>query len=142
MNLPQPEVVAKLKDGIQELQYVWCWDTDYYIPTLDALKTMVALVSVKEMQFLGQRFNCNDYALTLHANVVKVVAANRPEDVQEEGWFGWSFGRAAGWQFKSKKEKHQINICLTREGIYLIEPQTDEIWEYDASIDQARFVEM
>lgn len=85
-------------------------------------------------------FDCDDFSLLLQAFIIR----KRYEDFQKgkipkNQLFPLAFGQI--W-YQEIMGSHAINICVTRdEGIVLIEPQTDKVWqaEQNITIDFLRF---
>ncbi len=109
------------------LSFIWPTDPNYELITVNKLKAVVNKCSVADFEYMGNVWDCDNFALQLHARVQKAQydevllgTANKTP---------WAFGECMGTKFKGKVETHAINIALTDKGIYLIEPQTDAIWK-------------
>jgi hypothetical protein len=109
------------------LTFIWPTDPTYKIITLKKLRAIVKKSSVSDFDYMGTVWDCDNFALHLHAMVQKTqyneILTNGMEKIP------WAFGECMGTKFRGKEETHAINIALTDKGIYLIEPQTDAIWK-------------
>lgn len=93
-------------------------DTRYELPTLEQLEQCVDEVSVKSLKF-PDGSDCDDKALQLMARVRFKYPL-------------WPFGECSGILvndsvFNSKILPHDRNVCITQEGIKIIEPSNDDI---------------
>ena len=90
---------------------------------MDEVLALAAQSGVKETPMRGEAFDCDDYALQLHAFVKRHASVL------------WAFGEATGSRFKNIHEPHTLNICWAEDGVYLLEPQTYAIWTADPKHD-------
>lgn len=109
----------KFKTTWSDLRHIWLRNNEYIIPELKDVETVVEQYKCSLPVIAG--FNeCENYALYLHAAVKKHIV--------EEGKLSlnWAFG-----DFICKKESlfgtgvHTANICLCKEGFYIIEPMEE-----------------
>jgi len=108
----------------------------YWMPTLEKLKEAIKLTDVDRQIFLPDVNDCDSFSLQLHADIKRIRAVDAElGKIPREEWMPWAFGEAFGIKFKGQQESHSLNICMTMEGIYLIEPQTDAMWCPDKEED-------
>lgn len=123
---------------------IMCADRDYWLPSEKDLKDIIWKSYIDEYQYAIERFDCDDFALVLHAFIVqeRYIRADEHKLPKEE-WFPWAFGEVWGSKFQGENTAHAINICITdEEEIFLIEPQNDKIWLANSSDDNVYFCRM
>ena len=123
------QLKQEVNNQFSSVGFQWVPDKSFITPTLDEVKDLVASTKVNTLTFIDAINDCDDFALQLHA-AVNLHRANAARDmlIPSDEHLPWAFGEAFGLQFMGESYQHSLNICLTTEGIYLIEPQTDEIW--------------
>ncbi len=120
------------------LQMIWPTDPNYEVVPVKKLKEILNKCSVSGLTFMGDVWDCDNFALQLHAKVQK--------HQYDEVLFGtasktpWAFGECLGTRFRGDEINHAINISITDNGVYLIEPQTNEIWKADKTSDKPYFI--
>lgn len=138
MNITSEQLRMVLQNKWSNLFMIWPTDPVSKQMSLSLLKDVVEACSVAHLDFTGTVWDCDNFALQLHAKVQKYQY-----DQLKTGKAGnvpWAFGECMGTKFKGRTEDHAINISLTDEGIYLVEPQTNEIWKADKTKDSPFFV--
>ena len=127
MKIKSEQIRMILQTQWPHLTFIWPTDPEYETLTLKKLKAVVKKCSVSGLSYKGNVWDCDNFALQLHA---KVQLSQYDEVIADMGSkTPWAFGEVMGTKFRGRVEDHVINICLTDKGIYLIEPQTDEIWK-------------
>ena len=100
--------------------YLIIRDTAYRVPALEEVKRLLKETFIEEYQYRANSFDCDDYALILDAFV--------KQEGYKQGWsLPWTFGQVYGVFPDYSPEFHARNIILTTDGLYLIEPQLDEV---------------
>jgi len=131
----------QIKNYIQKLwpncRNIWLSDLEYEFPTRDQLESVIARDHTERLDMRGYQFDCDDFALQLSA---AVNLYHGQQDQRSEA--PWPFGQIMGRKFKGKKQSHTCNICVLEDGVLLIEPQTDEIWEADPDDDDPYFIKV
>ena len=131
-----------LVDGLPGPTNLAIPDNTYWLPSKRDLEWLVVDTFMEKYRYKAEVFDCDDFALVLHAFVVQ----NRYIEIEQrklskDEWFPWAFGQVWGTKFRGKPTGHAINICLTRdEGVILLEPQNDQIWKADSNRDHVHFV--
>ena len=123
MVVSNKEIEKKLYSQYVDLRntkWVFAKDTRYELPTLAQLKKCLSEVSIKNLK-MPNGSDCDDRALQLMAR----VRFKHPL---------WPFGECSGILiddnvFGSQFLPHDRNICVTTEGIKVIEPANDDIIE-------------
>lgn len=128
----------KLQKLWSDLTMIWPTDPIYEPMTLILLREVVQACSIAHMEFAGTVWDCDNFALQLHATVQKYQYNQMKKGAASK--IPWAFGECLGTMFRGREEDHAINICITDEGIYLIEPQTNEIWKANKREDNPFFV--
>jgi len=129
MNIVTSEQVRLiLKDNQANLKYIWLTDPAYIQLDFDNLVAVVKACSVKGFHAMGELWDCDNYALQLHARVQAYQY-----DLVKKGMLNtqnsWAFGECIGIDdgiFTSGV--HAVNIAITDKGVALIEPQEDRVW--------------
>ena len=120
-----------LKDNWPNLRFIWPTDPKYIIMDFEGLKDIVKSCSVKNFKSRGNLWDCDNYALQLHAKVQEYQYCLN-EEPEIEMLNSWAFGECIGipnkGTFCMANPPHAINIAITNEGIALIEPNNDEVW--------------
>lgn len=121
------EIRKRLEGVFPDLRVPWLRDTEYDLPSLDEVRAFVERSKVDEYHFSGEDFDCDDFALQLHAEVKRE--------------HHWAFGEAYGDRIKGVEERHNLNVFVADDGkVYLLEPQTDEIWRAEKGKDNILIV--
>ena len=113
-----PKLRSILQEHWPECVVPWLTDTVYTIPSLSDLKKAVSELVKPDGKFQPERNDCDDYALHLHSAVKKWVRDNT------EG-FQWPF-----LEVFVIDRHHNMNACYTDSGLYMVEPQTGDIWPH------------
>ena len=126
MIITVQQIENMLTDIWPGLNQVWCFDQEYVYPTLEDIKQFVAKNSMDISDIKAENPDCDDFALQLHAKVKR--------------FHNWSFGEAfcnkvAGWSVL-----HNLNICVCQEGVFLIDPKPNRIWQADTTNDNILWV--
>jgi hypothetical protein len=131
---PSRRIRQSLKDVWPELQFIWLFDRRYICPTHDELIKVIDKVWTRQKS-RGELVDCDEQALFLHSDVKKHLAKTDTD-------YTWAFGEVALTMSNGWPGPHSQNICVTKEGIYLIEPQTKEIWKAHKRDDEPYWVRM
>ena len=124
-----PEAFIVLVDRLYELP----WWKDVEILLVDSF--------INKYTYATEVFDCDDYALVLHAFIVqeryRKMSEGKPKNRP------WAFGQALVSQLDGKEAHHAINICWTADkGLLLVEPQTDWARVADPERDMLHFIRM
>ena len=114
----------KLVDGLQ----LHAADTDYFLPSLDTVKTILDQSRMKELarpsggKLRAQSFDCDDFSLLLKARFA-YAAYREPDKYQNRPY---CFGIV--WGLLPFPFPHSMNWVVTDDmELYFIEPQREEI---------------
>jgi len=100
--------------------YLVLRDNEYTVPKLEEVKKLLKETFFEKYQYRAESFDCDDFALILDAFV--------KQEAYKQGWKrSWTFGQAYGIFPDFSPEFHARNIVLVKEGLYLVEPQLDEV---------------
>lgn len=117
-----------------QLGQIWIFDQQLKCLPVKEIETMVIAVWEK-MKNAGEKLDCDDQALFLHAAVKKRWALNSPDNE------ALCFGEVAGTMFQGWSDTHNQNIAVADDGkIWLIEPQTKEMWPASPNDDKPYWV--
>ena len=117
-----------LKTNWTNLRFIWLTDPAYVVMDFDNLVTVVKACSVKHFSAMGEIWDCDNYALQLHAKVQAYqydLIKKNMKDMSNS----WAFGECIGIDdgiFTSGV--HAVNIAITDKGVALIEPQEARVW--------------
>lgn len=143
MKITSTEIRIKLKTLWPNLKYVWLVDTEYWCPSKAKIRQLLIEDKTDLLNFIPGLQDCDDFALQLHAAIKRArvweVGANK---VPREEWLPYVFGEILGYEFRGMQYNHAINIVICKEGVYLIEPQDDRMWEATSNNDRPYFVRM
>ena len=129
------EIRGRIKKLWPNCKNVWLSDLEYEYPaSIDVVKAIISRDHTDRIRFRNYTSDCDDFALQLSASVSRHVgmepSIERP----------WPFGRVKGRSFQHISENHECNICLTENEIYIIEPQSDEVFTASGVEDKLFFV--
>lgn len=123
------EIKYRLKKVFPNIEVPWLRDTRYDLPSVYDVKDFIEENQVDQHHFSGEEFDCDDFALQLHAEVKRK--------------HHWAFGEAFADRIKGENILHNLNVFIADdEKVYLLEPQTDEIWEAKKGEDNILIVGM
>jgi hypothetical protein len=108
-----------------KLPHPWLTSQEYHIPDVSEIRSIIPLSGVRDIQFQKDKMECENYALFLHAFVKKYC-------VEKKDWkHQVAFGDVIGLRMQtvSYNKSHALNIAITKQGIFLIEPQTYQIFQ-------------
>jgi hypothetical protein len=118
-------------------------DPEWACPHRAELEAAIKEMGIERLSYIRHLFECEEFATAL-----MTTARGRRATMAETGklpreqWRNWPLGIVCGARFRGVDEDHWINICLTREGLYLIEPQTGDMWRPIAGEDEIYFLLM
>ena len=121
-----------LKNNWPNLKFIWPTDSQYIVMDFDELKDVVKKCSVRGFSSDGELWDCDNYALQLHAKVQShQYKLNKQKNLKMKN--SWAFGECIGLNnneslFQMGNPPHAINIAITNNGIALIEPKDDSVW--------------
>jgi len=123
MILSSGEVRNKLKTSCPKSKFIWLVDQSFYtFESENKLGELLTKSSIADEEFVQNKFDCDDFALILHANVKR-------QGRELDGNSNYAFGEAFVSKRSGIKEPHNLNICLIGNDTYLVEPQTNEFWK-------------
>ena len=138
MKTTSQDLSRQLKSIWPSMQVILA-DREYWLPAENKVKKLVWDSYIDQYKYEIESFDCDDYALVLHAFVVQErYRLAKAKKISKDEWLPWAFGEAWGTRFDGVDTDHAINICVTSDkGVILIEPQTDSMWPADRDRDHA-----
>jgi len=122
MLLTSEAIREVLKDIWPQLSFVWLKNREFYAPPLHEIRTFLKKSKVDGIEFRKWNTECDYFALQLHAEAKEYFKERGPATI----------GEAFGNMFHGIYELHQLNVGIADDKkVYIIEPQTDGIWEAD-----------
>ena len=126
-----------------KLRDIWLTDRTYWVPTKEELEEALSLTKTHLQEFIPGISECNHFALQLHAEMTRLRYLSAVyRKIPKEEWFTWAFGQVMGLEFKGNRMNHAVNLCLTIDGLYFIEPQDNSMWLADPDKSDIYFVRM
>ncbi len=125
-----------LKDIWPRLRYIWILDRKFWVPSKAQLKNLLKISKVDKEKYIPLARDCEDFSLQLNADI-----KSRALDIYRDD-LAIAFGEVAGSEFRGRLYMHAVNICFCEEGVYLVEPQDDRIWEATSENDNVFFVKI
>ena len=129
--LPRNRVLGKLLGVFPEVNpsRVYLADNYYVMPSKAYIEQLLFTSQVDDRRYISEMQDCDDYALLLHAYVIRARYKMFEEDkIKKNKQYPLAFGQI--WYKDKKTSLHANNICITHDvGILLIEPQADKIWK-------------
>lgn len=124
------------------LNQIWLRDPAYFTPTHEELLLLLDQTITKDRPLVTHIADCDDFALQLHAEVSRLrydyIREHLPPKEQR---LPWPFGEASGLRFRGRDINHTINICLTTDGIYLIDATNQNLcWKAESGQDELFFI--
>lgn len=126
MIIKASTIREKLKDAVPYLNQIWLMDTVYEMLSLSDLKAIVKARSVSDFKFIPDVWDCDNFALQLHARVRQLQYDLIKAYPRPERRYPWFFCEGVG--VHNTQGVHAVNMAITSNaGIQYIEPQTDKI---------------
>jgi len=136
MILSSGEIRNKIETSCKEAKFIWLVDQSYYVfENENELREILDKASITNEPFIQNKFDCDDFALLLHANVKR-------QGRELNGNSNYAFGETFVNKRSGIKEPHNLNICLVVDDTYLVEPQTNEFWKMDKKKDTPLLIKM
>lgn len=112
-------------------------DKEYHKPTRKEIEWLLFESGFESYKYLKDTFDCDDFALVLHAFV-------RQEQYKRKWKEPWAFGEAWGkFKYQEGRSRHALNISvLDTDEVLLIEPQSDRTWVANNNVDRPGFIRM
>ena len=121
--------------SVDRCRFIWAVDTHYHVPSLEDIKKFITESKLNEEKPIPGSKECDFFAFMLHAES-KRYFLNTNDNLKHPVAFGHCYcDHWAGWPVD-----HNANICVTDSGVYLIEPQNDEIRQGSSQTDNVRIV--
>ena len=125
------------------VQFSWLTEKVFISPKLEEIKAILQEASVAALKFIPNIQECDDFALHLHSKIKRIRGdwAATGKILAPEA-FNWAFGECFGIKFNGITKSHNVNIAVCEEGIFLLEPQTNETWQFNQNQDTILIVRM
>jgi len=107
-------------------------DEAYYKPSRSEVARIVKAWAATHPRYVGERFDCDDYAWTLKAHFSKLASRSRNLPAAYAVGIIWTETSSRGL------EGHAYNWAyLSDNKVWLIEPQTGEMWQLGKKVRKA-----
>jgi len=132
------KIRKRLKEKWPELSDIWLTDGKYLLPEVSDLEPVFALwnLQLHDFKYVQNLFECEEFALFFHAAAKKYQIFNREDPLN------WCLGECITKELLGFPMVHSCNLFLTKDKIYMIEPQTGAYWEANPEEDKVFFVNM
>ena len=127
MKISTEYIRGLLKKTWPDLRQIWLTDPYYEPLNYNEVKEIVEACSLKNFDFTNNIWDCDNYALQLHAKVQK-YQYDLIKSGKLNSKYSWAFGECIGFNDNifSGKSVHAQNIAISDQ-VYLIEPQDGTI---------------
>jgi len=128
-----------------DLDMVVLLDKGFVLPKLQEIVDIFKASKIREMEFIPEFNDCDDFALFLMAEVrMRRYEKYKNGGLTKDEIAPVAFGMAVGNVFRGMGMDHVVNICVTDEGIYLfdITPESDRYWKADSYTDNILLCKM
>ena len=126
-----------------DLQFILLSDPAWWDPDVAEVQEFLQTSGIEKLPYIEGIHECEEFSLQLVAELrrrraEKAVAGMIPKNEL----LNWPFGFVFGTRFAGRDLDHWMGITHTRQGLWLIEPQTDAIWTPSRDRDQVLFLFM
>ena len=143
MIVKSADVRKAIKAAWPKLKFMVLSDREWWLPEVENVEAMVHEVAVDRMSFIPPLFECEEFSLALVAAIRgRRADLYRAGKLQPERVRNWPLGVVCGTRFQGEDVDHWINVCVTRQGVWLIEPQTGLMWQPEKGEDEIFFLLM
>jgi hypothetical protein len=141
MMISSSQVRSELSKIWPNLRFVVLSDSEWWLPSVADVRSLLA--RLPRLDYIERLYECEEFALELVASQRRAHAADCQLGAVPAGErFNWPLGIVCGTRFRGHDMDHWQNLCLTADGIILIEPQTGQIWPPQPDMDQIYFLLM
>ena len=134
--------IRSTSNKIWDIKNIWLFDPNYFLLDIDVVSKIIKVLSNKKLKFINNAWDCDNYSLLLNAEFKKyqydIISCSRKDKVN----YTWAFGQCLGRKFQGINMNHAINIAVCKQGVFLIDPQNDDIWRASKSKDDLYFIMM
>jgi len=132
------EVRKIVKDLWPKVGFMWLTphEDKFSMPSMAELEQFLAISKVDKERFTDGVKDCVFFSLILHAEA-KVYYVNNT-DLK----YPIAIGEVFATKFNGWSMKHNANISIVENKVYLIEPQSDEIHKGSSDMDEILIVRM
>ena len=135
MVIKSKDIRKRLRGVWPKLKHIWCDDPAYETLTTSEVDTLLEDSEVETRIFVDKKNECEEFALFLMCDFKDMNIRS------DSTTHSWAFGVVRARKHRGLAFAHKLNIFLTDDKVYLLEPQTDEYWEADPKEDEIYFVD-
>jgi hypothetical protein len=119
-----------------DLKHVWLTDPAYLpTPRMDDILSLWE-GELRKYSFKKNITECEEFALFCHAFIKQHQIFNYNDK------HNWAYGECITKKLLGFENVHSCNLYLTKNNIYMVEPQTGAYWEANPELDTVIFVKM
>ena len=131
--------IRKTITNLWPIRDIWLVDPKYFLLDIDVVDQIIKELSNKKLEFIDNVWDCDNYSLLLNAEFKKYQYDCLTCSGYTKVNYTWAFGQCLAKKVKGIDTNHAINIAVCKQGVYLIEPQNDDIWKVDKNKDELYF---
>jgi len=131
MILTSEHIRGILKQTWPDLNQIWLMDAQYEVIPMEWLEKAMKDCSISGLVFRKDLWDCDNYALQLHAKV-QLYQYEMAIEGKLTSDHSWAFGECTGFNRDVFGDGiHGKNLAITDKGIVLVEPQEMTISQPD-----------
>lgn len=120
-----------------DIEYQIPSDRAYLVPDAPALKSYAAWYAKNKPPGVDTLFECEEFSADFIITHRKWQARQAKKDPAN-----WAMARCFTTKNNGEKIDHWMVIALTDQGVYMIEPQTGQMWPADRAKDHCHIIIM
>lgn len=131
-----------LKKTIRELwniRDVWMTDRDFYLLSSEQLKEIAKINSVAHKKFIPKIRECEEFSINLLSKIRDYQAVCYECSSMGKAHSNWCVGLCIGTKYMGKKKNHTVIIAICTDGVFFVDPQTDQMWKAKKGKDDIFF---
>jgi hypothetical protein len=132
--MPSQTVRRLMAQVWPELKFIILSDPQWQAPTQGEVLAALDAYAPRRRHYRQGVYECEEFAIDFMAFCRRINAQNADHN--------WPLGVVCGTRFKSEYMDHWANVCVSDDGLWLIEPQTGGVWAAKPVQDQVYFAMM
>ena len=141
MKIKSADIRKTISSIYPGMQFIVLTDEQWDLPSIDDIKKTP--VFSKYLRYLPYVFECEEISLSFVSDLRKFRASGMIENnVPDSDRLNWPVGFVWGTKYRGRNLNHWWNVAFTKEGMFFIEKQTDEIWKPRKDSDDIHFLWM
>jgi len=133
----------EIRDQIKAMwpdAYALNTDSKFLVPSEAEVRDLIIDRSAASIKVLDDIAECDDISVILWGRIKEARALQAADNlIAAEDQLSWPLGICFGLSFHGWSGSHWQNICFTKQGILMIEPQLNNFWFASYPDDDVRF---